>query len=251
MEDSLMTSLMDQHSAFLELPPELRNIIYEYVALDEPHPIVIKKKLRPKKGHHIAARSDLILVSRQISEEYTSVIQQVALWPGINLKTRVHDLNFRHVERYLASLRSHRAFVPEDAKTVEVHLTIKSCSGIDSEPFASWVSLSEADRRGLSWTYVVDDGDSGHTFPMRPPHEVDLAFVKGLIPEYDHAMQIYNSLRSWQGRCEARLYHIRQYGSSRQGVIVEWTHNPWWRGSYTEVTRLLDTDVVTELYVSS
>lgn len=188
----------------LGLPGEVRNHIYEYAAYHERY-LRIKSKLRPRNTHHVAARHGLVLANRQISEEYTGIVQDEAEKTDITLVTRVHDFNFRHVEKYLSTIRNHVSQGQLGGKMVRVELIISACNHFDTESFASWVS--QDDRNGYRWTYSVDDERSGHRFPMPPPNDHDMEPFQKAAQSKRSARRVHRALQSWQSRRWAPFYH--------------------------------------------
>jgi hypothetical protein len=232
----LVSNAMVPYCAFLELPPELRTIIYEYVAIDEGT-LLIKKRFRPKYGH-IAARSGLVLANRQICGEYVGVVQEVSLWPGIELDVWVHDFNFRHLERYVSTLRRRKLFTPEHLRTfVYVHLTISACENIYTERFASWVALDH--RGGLNILYDVEDAQSGHVFPAAPPMYSDMSIFRQCADYFVEAGVIYRTVKRFQRRFFDRCYRLRSPDPSKQDRFMRWISDALdIHGSYEEVPPL-------------
>lgn len=244
-----MSDTMSLYCAFLELPPELRNIIYEYVARNEDA-LLIKKRVRPKHGHYIAAHSGLVLVNRQISEEYVSIVQTVSLWSDILLYVWIHDFNFCPLQRYISALQLHEPFTSEERKVVQVHLTISACENIHAERFASWVSFH--DRKGMRMHYEVEDAYSGHAFPMAPPLYGDLSIVRSHFPRSAEEKEIYHAVRRFQIRCYNRCYRLRSHDPSKQDIFMTWKQSVTsLSGSYQEITAEQAQDVVrpTEVWI--
>ena len=76
---------------FLTLPAELRNIVYGMVA--EEYTAYLKKRI-------LTDRSNLVLVSRQIRDEY----RPVSLLCAKNIQTKVVDFDFRHIVTFINRL---------------------------------------------------------------------------------------------------------------------------------------------------
>lgn len=219
----------------LELPGELRNQIYEYVANHERY-LQIKPKLRPKKKLHIAARHGLVLANRQILDEYIGIVQDVAAETDITLVARVHDFNFRHLEKYLSTIRNYSPRDENDGKLVHVDLIINECNHFDTESFASWVS--EDNRTGFCWTYSVDDAFSGHRFLMPPPRHGDMLRFEQAAQTSSSAQQIYMALRRWLERCWG-VYLLRHNDPSKDKLMRwrQWdrsTGGPYYAGDYVD-----------------
>lgn len=89
-------------SAFLDLPAEPRNQIYEYAALNEGV-LRIKKKHALNSRRRIASESGLILANHQVRTEYTEIVQDVALRASIPLRVSIIDFNFRPLQRFISS----------------------------------------------------------------------------------------------------------------------------------------------------
>jgi len=81
-------------SPFLGLPAELRNAVYEYVALGSPPAM-----LRPNGKGQLLSNSPLMRVSRQVRDEYTS-----ALYVAAPLSAIVKDMDFSHIVTFLNKL---------------------------------------------------------------------------------------------------------------------------------------------------
>ena len=80
--------------AFLDLPPELRNKIYEYVAIES---VTV---LHPCARGKLSNSSPLCRLSRQVHDEFMDMLHTAA--PEI--KALVKDFNFSHVIRFLHRL---------------------------------------------------------------------------------------------------------------------------------------------------
>lgn len=210
---------MDTYCAFLELPPELRNIIYEYVAINEGG-LHIKRRQKPKNGQHIAALSGLTLASSQIHSEYVAVVQEVSLWPDVKLRVSVRDFDFRHLRKFISTLRKREPFQPDENKIVRVNLAISACNNIDTERLANWLSLD--DRIGLHFTYRVMECLSGHTYPAEPPSALDIAIVECSPQESSHARSIYYALEAWRTRCVCRVYRLRHTDPLKEDIFITW-----------------------------
>lgn len=115
------------HSRLLDLPPELRNRIYELVA-DEDEAFKLKMKKYSASTYCIQSKSSIILVCQQLHDEYLDVLQKVVF---ITAKAEpvaavVTDFDFSDVltalrdmpKRYHATFRDHKRlhirFVPFD-----------------------------------------------------------------------------------------------------------------------------------------
>ena len=83
-----------EYFPFLKLPAELRNTVYEYVVHDAG------AVLRPKGYGRLASRSAICRVSRQVHDEYLSVVYVSA--PEI--RAYVTNFNFAHIIKFLNQL---------------------------------------------------------------------------------------------------------------------------------------------------
>lgn len=83
-------------SLLLDLPPELRNKVYE-CALEE-HPQAYLSRFHYRPG--LATTSNLVLVSKQVKEEFLGMLYLTA--PII--RTAVRNFDFRHIVTYLNGL---------------------------------------------------------------------------------------------------------------------------------------------------
>ena len=215
----LLNSTMAQHCALLELPPELRNIIYEYTAVNEQI-FHIKRTIRPKHGRRIATVSGLVLANRQISGEFTSVVQAVAVWPGTWIKASVCDFNFRHLEKFISTLSpSDRAILNANGK-MEAQFIISGLQNVGPDAISRWLAFCS--RRGIGILYSVDDINSEYCYPMSPPRSGDLNLFQRLSSEGDEAEKIYTALKLWQNRCYERRYRLTSSDSSRTAIYVKW-----------------------------
>ena len=138
-----------ERSPFLDLPTELRNLIYEYSALDA------KIYLRPENRGTATTSTALSAVSRQIRDEYSKVSLSVA--PPV--EAFVDDLDFTHVLTYLDNLAASRLLTSGrstqhhrlhirlrftyDATSIKMRFTHKSWENIPS--LQTWIDRLPGD----------------------------------------------------------------------------------------------------------
>ncbi|KAF2484447.1 hypothetical protein BDY17DRAFT_295643 [Neohortaea acidophila] len=85
--------------SFFRFPPELRNLIYEYISLDSGACILSSNDGRP------SSPAPLSLTSRTVYEEYQSVLYNSAPC----LTAHVRDFDFAHVIQFLDNLSEREA----------------------------------------------------------------------------------------------------------------------------------------------
>lgn len=90
-----ITQSAEKHFRLLDLPPELRNLIYLHVAQSEDTAQICKRQPR-----HLIGGSPIALANKQIREEYMSALCLNA--PTIS--TTVQDFDFRHVVTFFNHL---------------------------------------------------------------------------------------------------------------------------------------------------
>ena len=212
---------MESYCAFLELPRELRDFIYEYAAIAES-PFLIKKTLRPRDRRHIAARSGLLLANRQIFDEYTSIIQKVALWQGTNIEVFIRDFNFKPLEKFMLALSASDREIANTPTKLRARLLISSIYNVDLENMGRWSRF--ASRASVNIKYDVDDAKSGHLYPMIPPSLADIYPFERNGRDGDEATKVYNALCEWRDRCLCRRYRlVVSTGGSQVSVYLRWS----------------------------
>lgn len=209
---------MDNHCAFLELPPELRNIIYEYVACNYDK-FKIKNKRLGEDNRSIATRSSLALANRQISGEYTSVVQNVAFWDDVCLDARVTDFNFRPLKTFLSKLNPRHFYAINGTGKLWVELVISRSQNLDIENYGSWIAFCES--KGIDLVYHVSPGISGHRYPEWPP----VGWVHGFKrcrSDTAQATKICRAVEDWENRCRNTCYRLRYSDPAKPDRWVKW-----------------------------
>jgi hypothetical protein len=129
---------METTFSLFELPGELRNGIYEYVAADD-RPFCIKTEEEPLDNRFFVVGSGLILANHQVAYEYYAILQQTALGRGIKIVAQVHNFEFDHVICFLRfSLRGERKLARMNRKLI-IELSISDLGHANSRPsLANW-----------------------------------------------------------------------------------------------------------------
>ena len=236
---------MTSQFPLLALPFELRCMVYGYVAHRE-RLLRIKRKCRPRKGYFIATTCGLILVNRQVSDEYIDSIQTIAREYGILLRTWVHDFNFRHVEQYIKALQKRHHVPLPQRMFIRIQLCISSCINIDAEKFAHWILIPN--KSWLDLRYIVVDARSGHTYPSPPPEDIDIDVVKAPLNGNDQAEKIYKALQDWQRRRRISCYVVRSRNPFADMQYFEWMQYDG-DDEYVEVSSASRDHPITEVWV--
>ncbi|KAI7300098.1 hypothetical protein KC315_g17330 [Hortaea werneckii] len=98
---------MSQSTSLLDLPPELRLLIYEHL-IDPRGRIYISLKKRgtriqiPRSYGSTGCGHGLLLVCRQIRNEFLPVYIESAVESAMEIVIPVKDFNFKRLQRYLA-----------------------------------------------------------------------------------------------------------------------------------------------------
>ncbi|KAK5737926.1 hypothetical protein LTR17_006366 [Elasticomyces elasticus] len=146
---------MDSLSPFLELPAELRNLIYEFVALED-EPYRLKTRFKVKQARHIITTSSLILASHEIAEEYYSVLAKLSLTSHVKILARVTDFNFRHVIRFIKTEMSASQIADAaSAKRLLVELVVSNIECVDPDTYSVWLKFCK--RNGVRAGYTLDN----------------------------------------------------------------------------------------------
>lgn len=140
----VQSSAMGEPTTFLSLPPELRTIVYEYVALfHKSHRIGLDQKSL------YTTTSGLVGVNRLISSEYPD-----ASWTAVTeLNFTVQDLNFTHVLRWFRKLgKTHIASLQHSEAAIYVSLTFTRPCDNDIDKLGRWLAFC-ADLGGMTVAY--------------------------------------------------------------------------------------------------
>ena len=211
---------MAHFSTFLGLPPELRNSIYESAALDEQI-FRVKKTLHPQGGHIFATQCGLLLANRQISKEYGSVVQEVALWPETKVDFAVYDFNFKRFEKFLFRLPLSQATELCQNGRLQIRLVMSTLRNYDIGNLMCkppW-----GDERPVDVRYYVDDAKSGYSYPMAPPRYDDIMPFRRMALDSIEYEKITAALEDWQDRCQRRRYRLLvATGASTTTVCLKW-----------------------------
>ncbi|TKA72029.1 hypothetical protein B0A55_05730 [Friedmanniomyces simplex] len=131
-------------SRFLDLPPELRNLFYEYSALDAG------AVLRPDARGVLTSKSPFMGLSRGIRDEFTPALYLA----GVTLTVHIRNLDFSHLVTFLNN-RSERELggvpsptptvttTPERRITIKLHIIhsahITGAAPADLDPLDRWI----------------------------------------------------------------------------------------------------------------
>ncbi|KAK5122710.1 hypothetical protein LTR85_003625 [Meristemomyces frigidus] len=143
-------------SSFLDLPRELRNIIYEFAVLAQP--FGIKQTASPRRRQLFTSRSSLESASKQVREEYLETVEKFALspeWPEIVIEMPVMDMNFINLIALTAML------TPAERLSVASKLVVVLAFGSYSHvPLDSRIGLwlGYSSDVGLEARYTVKKG---------------------------------------------------------------------------------------------
>jgi len=128
------TGVDEDSSPLLQLPAELRNDIYEYIAVDAC------AELHPRTRGKLASRSTLCRVSKQVRDEYHAVLYMTTPY----IKAHVKDFDFGHIVTFLNKLSDRELnalptlSIPTQRKLhIHTHIT-EACPG-NPEGLQKWL----------------------------------------------------------------------------------------------------------------
>jgi len=128
------TDLNEDSSPFLELPAELRNAVYEYVAIDACG--ALHRRTRGK----LASRTALCRVSKQVRDEYHAVLYMTTPY----IEAHVKDFDFGHIVTFLNKLSDRElnalptSTIPTHRK-LRVHIRITQACPHNPEGLQKWL----------------------------------------------------------------------------------------------------------------
>lgn len=103
---------MEGTSPLLALPGELRNVIYEYLQIDE-HPLTLKRRKprcrkAPHDKQHIKTICRFIATCRQINHEYHTLLEQSTHKSDHGVTVCIANLNFYRVINFFDDLPAYQ-----------------------------------------------------------------------------------------------------------------------------------------------
>ncbi|KAK5134452.1 hypothetical protein LTR08_006499 [Meristemomyces frigidus] len=151
-------ALANASSPFFELPAELRNEVYEYVALSAG------AQLRPRFRGRLISATALCRVSKQVRKEYEAALYVSAS----RITAHVRNFDFGHLVTYLNKLTGRELSalpmlnIPSQ-RTLEVHVYITQSCSTNPEGLRKWL------RRCLHSTKKGTKMDVQYTITAEPP----------------------------------------------------------------------------------
>lgn len=130
-------------SPLLSLPPELRNLIYEYVAHST-------EEVGCARGHVISPTLTFSTANKQVHAEFAPIFNKYVQRHVDRIRAQALDLNFDNIQRFLRGLVP-LANAAKRAVVVEVGFTKPECQNVDS--FYRWYIFSAS-------------GDTEHAFAI-------------------------------------------------------------------------------------
>lgn len=203
-------SVDEASSPLLGLPPELRNAIYTFAALDE-QPYHYNPRLYAAKDpdRQILSHCPFILLNKQIYGEYRGVLSKTAFLTNSKIVLPVKDFNFRATMRFLQTY-----FKPEELqalcanKRLIIELTISTTlRNVAPEALTKWLVF--CDRNNISAGYACDSWTCLH----REFERNEMWCVRGLGPEDRESWKIHEALAD-----------LRSFRHERIG---EWPSGGW------------------------
>lgn len=149
-------------ATFLKLPPELRNEIYELVALQNPN-ISIKTQLENGKLERpLRATTALIAANKQIHSEYYAVLHKIAFTaPRVQLSVKISDFDFQGLINFIESCNSTElASMTSGPKVNPIGIEIKASPpvNVNIHSLRQWLELQNSTRVAVDYK-PTDLGD--------------------------------------------------------------------------------------------
>lgn len=158
-------------SPLMRLPRELRNNINEFIILDDDQNIKLKSQLlpeHPRKASFISS-SPVILVCRQVHDEYFDSLEKVALSPAFPqavIETEVTDLDFENVIAFVSKLSKDNIKALNAHSKLHIKLINTRPEHLDllvHDELPSWVAFCR--ETGIEAEFEVDGARCGRGIP--------------------------------------------------------------------------------------
>jgi len=149
---------MEPTAKLLGLPRELRDVVYELVALQQPITIILALA-KVKFNRHFASSATVMLACKQMHEEYMEIVHYVALssqFESVGIKADVVNMDFRKLISFASSLTTAERSTLGDILTITLAFNT-SLTG--SPPLGTMLGkwLQACSDLGISTGYVFDE----------------------------------------------------------------------------------------------
>lgn len=190
-------------SSFLDLPPELRNLIYELVAFQ-----TTSVKIKP--GRFVVRNHALLLVCLQTHQDYFSVLQHHITHQAIHFHAEVEDFNFEDVRTALKRLPPHE---DNTQRKLSIKLAFGTPGEVEIASLTRWLQFCENDNaitRTFKREYVPSF--DWHRYESREALHVARSLLDPCLengPERERSEDQYSVFDTLYTAIDSRLQEIR------------------------------------------
>lgn len=166
-----MAALDPQKLSFFDLPPEIRNVVYQDLAsgmtLIVPSTLSTPQSARRKQ---VSLPTGLLLASKQCRREFLPLLFATA-----RVRIQVRDFYFKPVMRVAGSLYSTELKALRENPSLIINLRTQNCAREHLATLRKWLVHRSNSLDKLPWSYEVEVAPTGHDIGrVRQLREVQL-----------------------------------------------------------------------------